>query len=63
MEAGLRIFQQQTPEVMYLSLTDYIQHKHAPEAPEAEAFYRCLDGYFAAFDASGLSWHSLPIMA
>ncbi len=53
MEAGLRIFQQQTPDVMYLSLTDYIQHKHAPEAPEAEAFYRCLDGYFAAFDALG----------
>jgi phosphonoacetate hydrolase len=53
MEAGLRLFQQRAPDVMYLSLTDYIQHKHAPEAPEAETFYRCLDGYFAAFDALG----------
>jgi phosphonoacetate hydrolase len=53
MEAGRRIFEQQTPDVMYLSLTDYIQHKHAPEDPEAEAFYRCLDDYFAAFDALG----------
>ena len=53
MEAGLRVFQQQTPDLMYLSLTDYIQHKHAPEAPEAEAFYQRLDTYFAAFDDAG----------
>ena len=53
MEAGLRIFQQRAPDVLYLSLTDYIQHKHAPEAPQAEAFYQCLDSYFAAFDALG----------
>jgi phosphonoacetate hydrolase len=53
MEAGLRLFQQQTPDLMYLSLTDYIQHKHAPDDPEAEAFYQRLDSYFAAFDDAG----------
>jgi phosphonoacetate hydrolase len=53
MEAGLRVFQQQTPDLMYLSLTDYIQHKHAPEDAEAEAFYQRLDTYFAAFDDAG----------
>jgi phosphonoacetate hydrolase len=53
MEAGLRVLQQYTPDLMYLSLTDYIQHKHAPEEPAAEAFYRTLDRYFAAFDALG----------
>jgi phosphonoacetate hydrolase len=53
MEAGWRVLQQQTPDLMYLSLTDYIQHKHAPEAPEAEAFYQRLDRYFAAFDEWG----------
>jgi phosphonoacetate hydrolase len=53
MEAGLRLYQQQTPEVVYLSLTDYIQHKHAPGTPVADQFYQMLDRYFAAFDALG----------
>jgi phosphonoacetate hydrolase len=53
MEAGLRLYQQQTPAIMYLSLTDYIQHKHAPGTPVADRFYQTLDGYFAAFDALG----------
>jgi len=53
MEAGLRLFQQSTPDLLYLSLTDYIQHKHAPWTPEADRFYQTLDGYFNAFDALG----------
>jgi phosphonoacetate hydrolase len=53
MEAGLRLYQQQTPDVMYLSLTDYIQHKHAPGTPVADRFYQALDRYFDAFDALG----------
>ena len=27
----------------YLSTTDYVQHKHAPGTPEADAFYRMMD--------------------
>jgi phosphonoacetate hydrolase len=38
---------------MYLSTTDYVQHKHAPGAPEATAFYRMMDGYLARLDALG----------
>ena len=53
MEAGLRLLQQYTPDLLYLSLTDYIQHKHAPGTPEADRFYQTLDGYFDAFDALG----------
>jgi phosphonoacetate hydrolase len=53
MEAGLRLYQQQPPDVMYLSLTDYIQHKHAPGTLVADQFYQTLDRYFAAFDALG----------
>jgi phosphonoacetate hydrolase len=53
LEAGLRLLQQETPDLLYLSLTDYIQHKHAPGTPEADRFYHILDGYFAAFDALG----------
>jgi phosphonoacetate hydrolase len=53
MEAGLCLYKQHPPDVMYLSLTDYIQHKHAPGAPVADQFYRSLDRYFGAFDELG----------
>jgi phosphonoacetate hydrolase len=53
MEAGLRLYQHQAPDVMYLSLTDYIQHKHGPGTPEADQFYQTLDRYFDAFDELG----------
>ncbi len=43
MEAGIRILERDRPEIMYLSLTDYIQHKHAPGTPESDAFYKALD--------------------
>lgn len=51
--AGVRILEQQRPDLMYLSLTDYIQHKHAPGSPVATAFYEMMDGYFARLDALG----------
>ena len=35
------------PDILYLSTTDYIQHKHAPGAPVATAFYAMLDRYLA----------------
>ena len=51
--AGLELLRRERPDVMYLSLTDYIQHKHAPGAPVASAFYAMLDRYFDAFDRAG----------
>src|SRR5262249_33294248 len=36
-----------------LSLTDYIQHKHAPGDPVARGFYAMLDRYFDALDREG----------
>ena len=41
------------PDIMYLSTTDYIQHKHAPGTPEANAFYQMMDGYLAKLGALG----------
>jgi phosphonoacetate hydrolase len=41
------------PDVMYLSTTDYVQHKHAPGTPEANAFYAMMDGYLAQLAALG----------
>lgn len=43
----------QRPDVMYLSTTDYIQHKHAPGMPGANAFYAMMDGYLGALDEMG----------
>jgi phosphonoacetate hydrolase len=51
--AGVRLFESQRPDIMYLSTTDYVQHKHAPGTPEADAFYRMMDGYLARLDTLG----------
>ena len=51
--AGVRLMQTRRPDVMYLSTTDYVQHKHAPGTPEADAFYRMMDGYLRQLDALG----------
>src|SRR5262245_26514489 len=51
--AGLALLERERPDVMYLSLTDYVQHKHPPGDPVATAFYAMLDRYFDAFDRAG----------
>ena len=38
---------------MYLSTTDYVQHKHAPGTPAANAFYAMMNGYLEQLDAMG----------
>ena len=49
--AGVQLMQSVRPDVMYLSTTDYVQHKHAPGAAGANAFYAMMDGYMAKLDA------------
>ena len=51
--AGVRLMQTRRPDLMYLSTTDYIQHKHAPGMAGANAFYAMMDGYLAALDEMG----------
>jgi len=53
LEAGIQLLQRRRPDLMYLSLTDYIQHKHAPGAPAANAFYASLDACFGRIEALG----------
>jgi phosphonoacetate hydrolase len=43
LDAGLRLLERGAAELLYLSLSDYVQHLHAPGAPEADAFHRALD--------------------
>jgi phosphonoacetate hydrolase len=51
--AGVRLMQTRRPDVMYLSTTDYVQHKHAPGTPGANAFYAMMDRYLGELDALG----------
>jgi phosphonoacetate hydrolase len=51
--AGVKLMRARRPDVMYLSTTDYVQHKHAPGTPGANAFYAMMDGYLAQLDELG----------
>ena len=51
--AGVKIMQTIKPDVMYLSTTDYVQHKHAPGSAGANAFYSMMDAYLGQLDAIG----------
>jgi phosphonoacetate hydrolase len=51
--AGVKLMQSRRPDVLYLSTTDYIQHKHAPGTPGANAFYAMMDRYLGELDAMG----------
>ena len=46
LEAGIKLLERDRPDLMYLSLTDWVQHKYAPEESEAKRFYRELDARF-----------------
>jgi phosphonoacetate hydrolase len=51
--AGVRLIETRRPDFLYLSTTDYVQHKHAPGDPDANRFYAMLDRYLARLDALG----------
>ena len=51
--AGVALMKARRPDVMYLSTTDYIQHKHAPGTEGANAFYTMMDTYLGELDAMG----------
>jgi phosphonoacetate hydrolase len=53
LDAGLRLLETRPVDLMYLSLSDYVQHKFAPEQPEAIAFMREVDGRIARLTALG----------
>jgi phosphonoacetate hydrolase len=51
--AGVKLMESVRPDIMYLSTTDYIQHKFAPGSEGANAFYAMMDKYWARLDALG----------
>ena len=51
--AGVKLMKARRPDVMYLSTTDYVQHKVSPGTREANAFYAMMDRYLARLDGLG----------
>ncbi len=51
--AGVKLMQTRRADIMYLSTTDYVQHKHAPGSAEANAFYAMMDRYLAELERLG----------
>ncbi len=51
--AGVKLLKEFKPDVMYLTTTDYIQHKYEPGHPIANAFYEMFDKYLTELDAMG----------
>jgi phosphonoacetate hydrolase len=43
LDAGLEILSSYRPDIMYLSTSDYVQHKYAPGEPEADAYHCAVD--------------------
>ena len=59
LEAGAALLREhaaqpgRAPPVLYLSTTDFVQHKYEPGEPEALAFYYAVDAAIGALDALG----------
>ena len=51
--AGVKLLETRRPDLMYLSTTDYVQHKFAPGTSGANAFYAMMDRYLGKYDALG----------
>ena len=51
--AGVKLMETLRPDILYLSTTDYVQHKHAPGSRGANDFYAMMDGYWAQLDDMG----------
>ena len=48
--AGVKLMERHRPDLMYLSTTDYVQHKAAPGSKAANAFYSMMDRYLNQLD-------------
>ena len=55
MAAGVKILNEFNPDIMYLSTTDFIQHKYAPGDEVANAFYAMFDRYIGQLNVNNNS--------
>ena len=53
LEAGVKLLETEQPLIMYLSLTDYVQHTYAPGEPEVDRYYRDMDALLGRLHGLG----------
>lgn len=49
LDAGIQLLKQKKSQVLYLSLSDYVQHKYAPGQSESDAFLQAIDQRIGEF--------------
>ena len=55
MAAGVKILKELKPDIMYLSTTDFIQHKYEPGHEIANKFYQMFDNYIGQLNKNEIS--------
>jgi len=50
---GVELVESMSPDITYLSTSDYVQHAHAPGSAEANRFYMVVDEHLGALDRTG----------
>src|SRR5205814_3039421 len=53
LDAGIALLARRAAELLYLSLSDFVQHAHAPGDPAADAFHRAVDDRVRRFAELG----------
>lgn len=53
LDAGIKLLEDRRPDILYLSLTDFVQHAFAPGHPEADKFYKNMDDRFGRLEELG----------
>ena len=53
LDAGIKLLESRRPDILYLSLTDFIQHAYAPGQAQADRFYSDLDARFGRLEELG----------
>jgi phosphonoacetate hydrolase len=53
LDAGICLLERKATEILYFSLSDLVQHGHAPGEPESNEFYRAIDQRVARMVALG----------
>lgn len=51
--AGVKIMERDRPDIMYLSTSDYVQHKYAPGTPAANDLYITIDRHLSQLEDMG----------
>lgn len=54
LQTGVKLLSEHRPDILYLSTSDYIQHKHAPGTAEANAFMAGVDAALAGLLAQDI---------